>query len=361
MINSVYIHIPFCTTICSYCDFPKIYYNETCVDKYLSILEQEIKEKYKNDVIKTIYIGGGTPSSLSVSQLKKLFEILKIFNTSNDLEYTVECNLENLTIEKLLLMKEYKVNRLSIGIQTFNEKFYPFLNRKNGNINIINEAKKIGFDNINVDLIYAIPKENIKDLKNDLNKFLKLNINHISTYSLIIEDHTILSNNNIKNIDEELDEEMYKLICKTLKEHGFIHYEISNFSKPGYESKHNMVYWNNDKYYGFGMGSSGYIDNIRYTNTKSSSKYLDKKFIYEIEEIDEKKNMEYEMILGLRKLEGVSISKFEKKFNKKISDVFNIKKLIEEGKLIEENGYIKIPLEYLYISNSILINFIGDL
>lgn len=360
MISSVYIHIPFCTTICSYCDFPKIYYNKSCIESYLLNLEKEIKQKYKNDIIKTIYIGGGTPSSLSVEELKRLFEILKIFKKSNDLEFTIECNLENLSLEKLLIMKEYGINRLSIGIQTFNEKFYPFLNRKNGNIDIIKKAKEIGFDNINVDFIYAMPKESISDLKKDLELFLNLDINHISTYSLMIEDHTVLKNKNVKSIDEELDEEMYKLICNTLKENGYIHYEISNFCKPGYESKHNNAYWDNEFYYGFGMGASGYIDNIRYTNTKSISKYLNQDFVYEQEEIDILKNMEYEMILGLRKLKGVSTLKFKQKYNKEIKDVFNIKNLIEEGKLIEKDGYLKIPEEYIYISNSILVNFIGD-
>ena len=302
MIKSVYIHIPFCTNICSYCDFPKVYYNNCFIDKYLDALNNEIHEYYKNDKLKTLYIGGGTPSSLNIEELKKLFKIISIFKLEDDYEFTIECNLDDLTQEKLELFKKNKINRLSIGIQTFNEKHLKYLNREKPNIELIEYAKKIGFDNINIDLIYAIPNETLDDLKEDLDRFLKLNINHISTYSLIIEDNTQLKINNVVNIDDELDLNMYNLIRKTLKENGYNHYEISNFSKKGYESKHNLTYWNNEQYYGFGMGASSYIDNKRITNTKSITKYINNKYIIEEENIDINSKMEYEMILGLRKI-----------------------------------------------------------
>lgn len=359
MIKSAYIHIPFCTNICSYCDFPKVYYNNCFIDKYLDALNGEIHKYYKNDKLKTIYIGGGTPSALNVEELKKLFKILSVFKFEDNYEFTIECNLDSLSKEKLELFKKNKINRLSIGIQTFNEKHLKYLNRIKGDIKLIEYAKEIGFDNINIDLIYALPNETLDELKSDIDKFLKLGINHISTYSLIIEDNTQLKINNVSNIDDELDLQMYNLIRKTLKENGYEHYEISNFAKKGYESKHNLTYWNNEQYYGFGMGASSYIDNKRITNTKSITKYLNNQYRLEVEIVDLNSKMEYEMILGLRKINGVNLEKFKCKYDKNIEDVFNIKKLIEEGKLIKDNN-LRISDDYLYLSNDILINFIGD-
>ena len=360
--KSVYIHIPFCNNICSYCDFTKMYYNKKYINKYLDTLEEEIKSNYKNEIISTIYIGGGTPTSLDIDELSKLFNILKIFKLNKEYEYTIECNIESLNKEKLDLFKKNNINRLSIGIETFSDKFLKYLNRfhtKEQVFNIIDYAKKL-FDNINIDLIYGIPNQTIKDLKYDLDMFLRLNINHISTYSLIIEPHTKLYINNESNIDEDLEYEMYKYICDTLEKNGFVHYEISNFSKPGYESKHNLTYWNNLEYYGFGLGASGFINNIRYDNTKNIDKYFDKQFKYIQEKMEKKKNEENYMILGLRKLKGVNISEFKLKYNEDIKDVFNIQKLLDEGKLIIENDYIYINPKYIYLSNDILVNFIGE-
>ena len=358
--KSAYIHIPFCNQICSYCDFPKVYYNNCFIDKYLNALSNEIKKYYKDEELDTIYIGGGTPSSLNVDELKKLLDSLSILKKSKDIEYTIECNLDSLTIDKLMIFKEYGINRLSIGVQTFNESLLKYLNRNKANIDIIKKAKDLGFNNINIDLIYAIPGETLDDLKNDLNEFIKLDIKHISTYSLIIEPNTLLGINNTKSIDEELDLKMYEYICDYLKKHGFNHYEISNFSLPGYESKHNLKYWNNEHYYGFGMGASSYIENKRITNTKSITKYLNNNYRYDEEVIDKKSDMEYEMILGLRKIKGVNMSYFKDKYGFDIEEIFDIKKLLEEGKLIKENNYLKINEKYIYLSNDILINFIGD-
>ena len=355
--KSVYIHIPFCSNICSYCDFPKIYYHKKWINDYLEALNREIELRYKGELIETIYIGGGTPSSLEIEELEKLFSIIRKIK-SNYLEFTIECNLDNLTKEKIDLFKKNNINRISIGIESFDKKNLKFLNRNLNNLELIPYMKKIGIDNINVDLIYALPTESKKTLINDIDKLLELDVPHISTYSLIIEPHTMIYNKKIENIDDFLDLEMYNIICSKLK--AYNHYEISNFSKKGYESKHNLTYWNNEHYYGFGMGASGYIDNIRYTNTKSINEYIKGNYILEEEKLDIKEIMENEMILGLRKLKGVNISDFKKKYNKEIKEVFKIDKLIEEGKLLIENDYIKINSKYLYVSNEILINFIGD-
>ena len=361
--KSVYIHIPFCSNICSYCDFTKIYYNKKYINKYLDSLEKEINKYYNNEIVKTIYIGGGTPTSLDIDELNKLFKIIKVFKLDENVEFTIECNIENLTIEKLDLFKKNNVNRISIGIQTFNFKYLKLLNR-NHNLKdvkkIINYAKKINFTNINIDLMYGFNGQTIMELDEDLNLFLSLNINHISTYSLMIEPHTKLYIENYKNIDEEMDYQMYEYICKKLKENDFIHYEVSNFAKKGYESLHNLTYWNNLEYYGFGLGASGFINKVRYTNTSNMNQYLLGNYIKEKEVITKKLDMEYEMILGLRKLKGVNILDFTKKFNIDLVKYFNIEKLIEENKLIIKDNYIYINPKYIYIENEFLISFIGE-
>lgn len=354
MIESAYIHIPFCKSICSYCDFPKVLYNKCYIDKYLSSLEREIKARYKHETLKTIYIGGGTPSSLNKLELERLFNIINILKKDKNIEYTIEANLDSLTKEKLDLFKKAGINRLSIGIESFSKKSLNFLERNLSDIELINYAKKIGITNINIDLMYALKNETIEDLKKDLDEVLKLDIKHISTYSLILEPNTKLYNSKFKPINEDLDYKMYELICNILKKNGFIHYEISNFSKPGFYSKHNMTYWNNKKYYGFGMGASGYIDNIRYTNTKSITKYINGIYDYNREILEKKDIMEYEMILGLRKLEGVNYLDFYKKFNIRLEEKFNVQNLIKEG------NFYKIPEDKLYVSNDILLDFIGE-
>ena len=205
--KSVYIHIPFCKSICSYCDFCKMYYNSKFVNDYLEALEKEIKSNYKNEVISTLYIGGGTPNCLSNDELKKLFDIVKIFKLDKDYEFTIECNVEFITTDNLKIFKDNKVNRLSIGIESVNSNNLKYLNR-NYDKKLVEEkvllAKKY-FNNINGDLIYALPNSNIKDLEEDISFLLSLDLEHISTYSLIIEDNTILKNNSAKNIDEEVD------------------------------------------------------------------------------------------------------------------------------------------------------------
>lgn len=362
MSNYAYIHIPFCTQICSYCDFCKIYYNEKIVGNYLKSLEKEIKQKYKGEKLKTIYIGGGTPSSLSIEHLIKLFDILKIFKLNKNYEFTFECNINDITEEKLALLYNNKVNRLSIGVQSFNQNNLKMLNRKHNKQDILDKIvliKKMGFNNINVDLMYAIPGQTLSSLEEDIDIFLKLDINHISTYSLILEDHTYLTINNIKPISEDLEYNMYELICKKLKKNGFKHYEISNFAKKGFESKHNLNYWNNNSYYGFGLGATAYLNNIRYTNTRSIKHYIDGKYVLDKEIISQKEQMSNEMILGLRKLKGVNKKTFFEKYGKMIEEAFDIKDLLNQKYLIDNGKNIYINKKYLYVENSILIKFLG--
>ena len=354
--KSVYIHIPFCNTICTYCDFCKFYYNKELVDKYLVELNNEINTNYKGEVIETIYIGGGTPSSLSLEQIERLLSITKIFNT-NLKEFTFECNIENIDEDKIKLLTKYGVNRISIGVQTFNSEYLKFLNRKHSIDEVFTKVNMIKnyIDNINIDLIYAIPGETLDELKSDIELFKQLDIDHISTYSLIIENNTILGNKKIENIDDSLDNDMYNLIMNSLD--SYEHYEISNFGKK--KSLHNLTYWNNEEYYGFGMGASGYINNIRYTNTRSINNYLKGNYIYTKDELSFNEIVENEFILGFRKIEGINIDNFYNKYNININNIEFINKLVSDNKLIIDNNYLKINKEYLYTSNDILIEFMG--
>lgn len=354
--RSVYIHIPFCKSICSYCDFCKFLHEEVYASEYLNELSREIDKYYDNDKIRTLYIGGGTPSVLSINNLKKLFEIIKKFDTSLLEEFTFEMNIDDITEEKLLLLKTNNVNRISIGVQSFNEINLKYLNRKHTKSEIIkniNLAKNY-FTNINVDLMFALPIENFNTLKKDVKEILKLNVSHISTYSLIIEQNTVLSYNKVKPIEEDLDYKMYSYILKELKKNGYNHYEVSNFAKEGYQSKHNLNYWQNDEYYGFGLGAHGFISELRYENTRSFNTYLKGNYRFNELVLSKREDMENEVILGLRKLEGINIVNFFNKYKTNIQDEFNITPLLKNGLLKIKDNNIYIPEEKIYIMNSIL-------
>ncbi len=360
-IKSVYIHIPFCNSICSYCDFCKVVYNDDWVNPYFEKLADEIDNAYMGEEIETLYIGGGTPSCLSLNELKSLFSILDKFKKSPHIEFTFECNLKDLEIDKLTYLYSKGVNRLSIGIESFNSTKLKFMNRE-ANFKDAKErialARKVGFKNINIDLMYAIPEENIKVLTKDLKAFLKLKPNHISTYSLIIEKNTLVGLNKIKPIEEEHDAKMYNLICKTLKKAGYKHYEVSNFAKQGFESLHNLTYWNNSEYYGFGVGASGFVAAIRYENTKSLTEYLKGNFVSSKVLMSKVDNMENELILGFRKLAGISLEAFYDKFEENMQNIFPIKPLIKNGDLIYKNGFVYINPKKIYVMNEILLKLI---
>ena len=359
MVKSAYIHIPFCNNICSYCDFCKLLYNKDFVKKYLDALEKEISNNYKGEILDTIYIGGGTPSSLSIVELNKLFSIIKIFKLSKEYEFTFEVNIEDITEEKLEILKENKVNRLSIGIESFNDKYLKYLGR-NYTSDIINEkvefAKKY-FDNINVDLMYALKNESLDDLEEDIEKILKLDIKHISCYSLIIEKNTKLYIDNTKYISDDLDSDMYDLIDKKL-ENKYHRYEVSNYSITSYESRHNLTYWKNNEYYGFGLGAAGYIDNIRYTNTRNLSKYISGSYERQEEVLTKEDKIKYEFILGLRLTNGINKDNFNKKYGININEIEVIKELINKGLLIDDKINIYVPKKYFYVLNDILVNFV---
>lgn len=360
--KSVYIHIPFCRNICAYCDFCKMLYLPALVDKYLVALNEEITTKYKNEKIKTLYIGGGTPSCLSLEQLEKLFKIVEKLNLSKESEITIEFNIEDITEEKLLLIKKYNVNRISIGIQTLNSKFFDLLGRTNNKKEIKNKIKlcKKYFKNINIDLMYGFNTQTINDLEEDLDFFLQLQIPHISIYSLILEKNTKLFINKYAPIEEDLEATMYMHIIKTLTKNGYNHYEISNFSLPGFESVHNKVYWENNQYYGFGLGASSYIDYKRMTNTRSITKYLKQDYNYYEETLTTNEIMDYQIILNLRLIDGINKTNFYNKFGKSVLECYNYSSLIDDGFIEENEQSIWIKEKYLYISNNIILKFIDS-
>lgn len=361
MNKAVYIHIPFCNSICSYCDFCKVLYKKEWVNNYLEKLAIEVKDIYMGDKIDSIYIGGGTPSALNKNELQRLFEIINFFDLCDSYEFTFECNLEDITEELLLFLKANNVNRLSIGIESFDPLLLKIMNRNHDfkdALEKINLCKQVGFRNINVDLIYGFKDQTLKMLKQDIKKLLKLEVDHISTYDLILENNTILKNNNYTNCSEEEDAAMYEYICKKLKSKNYNHYEVSNFGVPGYESIHNLKYWNNEEYYGFGLGAAGYIDGIRYTNTRSLTDYINEEEFSKKELLTKQDIMDLEIMLGFRKLEGININSFYEKYDENIMDLYPIKPLLNSKDLILKNNRLYINPKKIYVMNEILIKLI---
>lgn len=368
MMNRIglYIHIPFCHKVCNYCDFFKKVSSIENQNKYVDYLIKDLELNVKP--YKTIYIGGGTPSSLPINTLEKLLvKINELIDFKQIEEFTIEVNPEDLNLELIKCLQKYHVNRISIGIQTFHERLNKYLGRYANYEDIktkIALLKEYGFNNISLDLMYGIANETIKELEEDIDMMLTLDVNHISTYSLILEEKTILYHQYQKGLfslsNEDEERAMYDLIIKKLTDNNYLHYEISNFSKPNYESKHNLIYWNNEEYVGIGAGSSGYENSSRYKNTTNLDDYYlginnQNKIMEENEIIELDTKMWEEIMLGLRKVKGISINTFYEKYQKDIFEVFpEMMKLIKQGLLEESNGYVRITNNNFYISNAIL-------
>ena len=363
--RGLYIHIPFCKRICTYCDFTKrVPKDDLMIKEYLKYLKEELfsYEKYFSS-IETIYIGGGTPTLLSESDLENLLEMLKYFK--NIKEYSIEINPETLTLNKVKLLKKYGINRCSIGVESFDDKTLKLLGRSHTKEDIYNAVKMLkdnDFTNINIDLIFAVSGQDISSIQNDLKEFYKLDINHLSYYSLILEENTILyhkyKHNLFKPIDNETEAKMYEFIINDLEKNGFIQYEISNFSKNNTESIHNKIYWEKKEYIGVGLGASGYLDSIRYTNNIHLKDYY-KNYRKNEEFIDKNTKFSEEMILGLRMIKGINIDLVNKKYDKDIlNDFKELKKYISDGFLAIDNGYLHLTKKGLLIGNDIFELFI---
>ncbi len=358
----LYIHIPFCKQICSYCDFPKrVPFNNKEIEKYLDRLFIEL-EKYKGyyNIVDTIYIGGGTPNFLNDYMLELLFKNISRYNIKAK-EYSIECNPELITENQAKLFKKYQVNRISLGIQTINQEGIKLLNRHHTKDDIsraVNILKKHNITNINIDLIFGYFFETLEDLKEDLDFVLSLDIKHISAYSLILEQKTLLNRlYRQEQIDDDLVADMFGYLENRLIEAGFNHYEISNYAKDGFESAHNLKYWSKDEYIGVGMGATSYLEHKRITNSTKFYKYLanEDKEIEELSLLDEKKEF---IILGLRKIKGINKEEYFNKFNSNIKDDFNYEKLINNHLLSEDDKMLKLTSKGVLLGNLVFEEFL---
>ena len=324
-VNSLYIHIPFCESICDYCDFTKLQYFRIFAIPYLKRLKEELEVVASNKEVKTIYVGGGTPTSLDDDLFLELLQMIKPYTTKVQ-EYTFECNPESLSLNKVKMMKSHGVNRISIGVESTDDKILKSINRHhtfNDVKNAVTLLRENGIDNINLDLILGLPNVSEKMLEKDIINILSLNPNHISCYSLTVHEHTVFFLNEILPPTEEFAYEAYKKVNEILKKNGYLHYEVSNWAKPGYQSEHNLTYWRNEEYYGVGLGASGYIDDTRYKNTTNLNEYLKGNNEKETEIVRLKDLEEYQIMLNLRTIEGLDLILFKNLFNK---DLYKNKK-----------------------------------
>lgn len=369
----LYVHIPFCKKICPYCDFTKRVSTQKTQEIYLNALCEEMKlKKLDQYAFDTLYIGGGTPSMLEIELLKKLFFHLDAsIHLSSLKEITFECNPEDISKELCNVLQAFHVNRVSIGVQTFSPKLQNLIGRFTDvktiqtKIQLLKEAK---IDNINIDMMYALPGETMDDLNEDLEKVTSLDIKHLSFYSLILEEHTIFSTlvkkQQLTLIDENIEAKMYHHVVHFLDKYGLKRYETSNFSKNGYQSIHNLIYWNCEKYLALGLGASSYYNDTRFKTTTNLQQYIrliDNQVIQLEEEtilsIDDQ--MEERILLELRKKEGLDEGKFLNDFGIRVEEKFSrIPQLLEEELLIQKENHLAIPTRYAYITNHIILKII---
>jgi len=371
--KSVYFHIPFCNQICHYCDFNKFLLEYQPIDEYLQSLALEVEMSGVTSA-KTIFLGGGTPTALEMRQLDHLLKMIhERIQVTDEIEFTIEANPCDLTEEKLQLLRDYGVNRLSIGVQTFHDDLLNLIGRNHREADIYHavwQARQVGFKNISLDLIFALPHQTLSMVEHDLQKAIDLSVEHVSVYSLIIEPKTVFyqqaSRNQLAQPGEVIEAEMYQLVMQRLAEAGFIQYEISNYGKEGFFSQHNLTYWNNEEYYGFGTGAHGYLSGIRYENYKVIKKYIQaiqagKKPILNEHFVSEREQMEEEMILGLRKTAGISQTRFFEKFGLPLMKAFPnvVEKLMNMQLLGEEGDYIHLTQKGKLVGNEVFERFLG--
>ncbi|SER18261.1 oxygen-independent coproporphyrinogen-3 oxidase [Gracilibacillus ureilyticus] len=377
MITSAYIHIPFCEKICHYCDFTKFFYEEKMADDYLAALENEIKTTITEpkQKMKTIFVGGGTPTALNERQLLQLVSMIaQYFDTNYVDEYTFEANPGDLSKEKIKILKDHGVNRISMGVQDFNDDMLERLGRLHRVKDVyqnINDLTQIGLTNISIDLMYSLPSQTFEQFSKTLEEALQFDLPHYSAYSLQIEPKTIFyqryKKGTITKPPEEVEADMYEYLRKEMNKQGILQYEISNFAKPGYESKHNLTYWNNDYYYGFGAGSHAYLPGKRVVNVRPHPAYVEKavqtgKPVLHVEEIGKKEQIEEELFLGLRKSEGVSLSQFERKYNLSIERLYkeDLESLSQKGWIEWDEGFIRLTEEGKPFGNEVFQAFLID-
>ena len=357
--KNTYIHIPFCKSKCHYCAFTSTV-NLKLVDEYLNALIKEIKFRYQNNIQDTIYFGGGTPSILPVELVNKIY---KLFDLNDCNEVTFEVNPETVDFDYLKSLYEIGINRLSIGIQTFNENILKLIGRKHTPemaLDTIRYAQNAGFKNISVDVIYGLPSQTVEDFISDLEKVKNLDIQHVSLYGLQLEPNTLFYKKTPENLpDSDLQAEMHEYTAKILDD--FEHYEISNYAKSSFQARHNTIYWQNKEYYGFGCSAHGYQNGVRYSNTSNIHKYIETPCEHEIEHVvSEQEKLEEEIFLGFRLSNGIDVEYINKKFNIDFENKYNdiLKKYLNTEYLKQtKNGYCLTEKGFL-LSNIVLSEFI---
>ncbi len=383
----IYVHIPFCKHKCYYCDFISFADKNSLIDEYIKWLNYEIKEvgqgnrlDYENKLddlvfVKTIYIGGGTPSFIESKYITEILKTIKgNFVVDENAEITMEMNPGTVDENKLKDYYNCGINRLSIGLQETNNALLKEIGRIHTYEDFENTyslARNVGFKNINVDLMLGLPNQNILDLENSINKILDLDPEHISVYSLILEENTVLKNKVDQGIltlpEDEMERKMYYTVKNMLENNGYIHYEISNFAKKGFESKHNLDCWNQKEYMGFGAAAHSYTNNFRFSNIENIEEYINNfknnkeedNLIFHEKQNRESKMKEY-MMLGLRKIEGVNIQQFKNKFVENPIFIFRkeIEKLVNEELLEVDGNFIKLTKKGLDLANLVWEEFV---
>lgn len=386
----IYIHIPFCKRKCYYCDFISLgmecMEDKSIIEEYMRAVKNEIEVYFTQNIIReynvtTIYIGGGTPSYIDSKYIVEILNFLEIKLKDNvtpfkEIEITIEINPGTVDIVKLEQYKKANINRLSIGLQSTNNEILKEIGRIHTFeefLETYNNAKDVGFENINVDLMIGLPNQTIEDIKDSLFQIIKINPNHISVYSLIIEEGTVIDQyikqKKLVELDEETERNMYWYVKNTLELNGYNHYEISNFAKLGKESRHNLNCWNQEEYIGFGVAAHSYLNGIRFSNTINVEEYIQhiednrKEENIQIEEsqsLEDKKN-EF-MMLGFRKIQGVDIARFKEKFIDNPIFLYreNLNKLVEEGLIEVDLNHIKLTNKGIDLANLVFEEFVDD-
>lgn len=377
MVKGLYIHIPFCHQICFYCDFNKVFFKDQPVDAYIDSLEKELslwkQQGALDQPLETIFLGGGTPTSLEPRQLEKLLGYIHEYvPMTSDVEWTSEANPDELTFEKIQVLFKGGVNRLSMGVQSFDEDLLKRLGRTHSNGDVaraVEDARKVGFTNISFDLMYGLPGQTMKQWEDTLEQAFAFDLPHFSAYSLIIEPKTVFYNlmtkGKLNTVTEDLEADMYEKLMTEMNQRGLLQYEISNFAREGMESRHNLLYWDNEEYIGAGAGAHGYVQGIRYSNHGPLKKYMepldsDERPILNSHEVPKKEQMEEEMFLGLRKTDGVSLEYFETKFGIGMEIVYGeiLKKEIDSENLAIEKGRVKLTKKGRFIGNNVFEQFL---
>lgn len=373
--TSAYVHIPFCEHICYYCDFNKVFLEGQPVDEYIEALLQEAKLallEHPVDKMETLYVGGGTPTSLNAAQLERLLSGLREILPYQNGEFTVEANPGDLTADKLAVMKNFGVNRLSMGVQTFDDRLLKKIGRKHTAQDVYDTIRLLeekDFQNVTIDLIYALPGQTLESFRDTVTRALALDLPHYALYSLILENQTMFMNwvrrGKMQLPEQELEAQMYAETIDAMEKAGRKQYEISNFAKPGFESQHNLVYWNNQNYFGLGAGASGYLDNRRYKNRGPIQHYLkalkeERLPLLEEEFLSQAEQIEEEMFLGLRKIVGVNKAEFEARFGQSLSVVYGqvIQQLKTRGLITETDSRVALTREGLFRGNDVFAEFL---